>query len=395
MPVIWQASSLHREPEHPLVGVLCGNPIPTGGRMPEERFCRQLAAEAAKLGLALIVFGPGDVEEEAGIIKGFKLLNGAWVRTAARIPAIVYDRRFCSGVKARIAAGRAASALRVQGASMLGGSLPGKLEVYRALKRDPVLRQLLPATYRFSGNGQLESLLAAHPDGLFMKPSSGMQGRGTLAISHADDGWVVTGRSMRNGSYRRRLPGLSLIEAAAARMAGGRVYVVQPLLKLHLASGEPFDIRSLVQKDGSGRWRYTGAAARIGRIGTATSNLHGGGSACQIAPFLREHFKDSDAGRLQLDIRDISLLVAERLELSFGRLVELGIDYGIEPDGRLWLLEANAKPGRAVFGGSGTERTRRLSVSRPLQYARYLMNASRHIRTRARASFSSHEDPHE
>ncbi len=393
MPVIWQASSVRTEPERLLVGVLCGNPIPSGGRMPEERFCRELAAEAAKLGLTLIVFGPGDVEESTGTLKGFKLRNGDWVRTAAPIPAIVYDRRFPSGVKARIAAGRAASALREHGATMLGGSLPGKLEVYGAFRREPALRQLLPATYRFRGNGQLDSLLAAHPDGLFMKPSSGMQGRGTLAINRADDGWFVTGRSMRNGPYRLRLPSLERIEAAAARMAGGRAYVVQPLLKLHLAGGEPFDIRALVQKDGSGRWRYTGAAARIGRIGTATSNLHGGGSACQLVPFLRERFADSVAERLRLDIRDISLLVAERLERSFGRLVELGIDYGIEPDGRLWLLEANAKPGRAVFGGTGTERIRRLAVRRPLLYAKHLMHASH--RSKSVASFTNHEDPHE
>ncbi len=393
MPVIWQASSLRREPDRPIVGVLCGNPIPAGGRMPEERFCRQLAAEAAKLGLALLVFGPGDVEEQTGTLTGFKLLDGTWVKTAAPIPAIVYDRRFSSGMKARIAAGRAVQALRAHGASMLGGTLPGKLEVYSALNRDPALRHLLPATYRFSGHGQLESLLAAHPDGFFLKPSSGMQGRGTLAISRADDGWVVTGRSMRNGPYRRRLASISRIEAAVERMAGWRTYVVQPLLRLHLAGGEPFDVRALVQKDGSGRWRYTGAAARIGRAGTATSNLHGGGSASQIAPFLREHFADSAAERLQRDIRDLSLRVAERLEQSFGRLVELGIDYGIEPDGRLWLIEANAKPGRSVFGGSGTELTRILAVRRPLQYARYLMHAQG--RNRARATSPSHEDPHE
>jgi hypothetical protein len=375
MPVIWQASSLLGTPVPQLIGVLCGNPIPHGSRMPEDLFCRQLAAEAEHLGLAVIVFGPGDVDEQAGSVTGFMLQDGAWARTAASIPAVVYDRRFCSSVKARIAAGRAASALRAHGASMLGGSLPGKLEVHRALNRHPLLRRLLPATYRFKGSGQLESLIATHPQGLFLKPSSGMQGRGTLAINRGadSDGWVVTGRSMRNGPYQRRLASLSRIEAAVERIAWGRVYIVQPLLKLRLAGGEPFDIRSLVQKDGSGRWRYTGAAARVGAVGTATANLHGGGVASPIESFLRKHYADSNAERLRRDIRVASLLVAEQLERSFGRFIELGIDFGIEPNGRLWLIEANAKPGRAVFGSSATAHIRRLSVSRPLQYARYLM----------------------
>jgi len=343
--------------------------------MPEDRFCRQLAAEAAELGLAVIVLDPNGVGEPAGRVTGYMLENDGWIRIEAAMPPVVYDRRFASGAKARMAAGRALSRLREHGAAILGGSLPGKLEVHRALQRNPAIRRLLPPTYRFRGAGQLEALIAPYPGGLFLKPSSGMQGRGTLAISrHERPGeWIVTGRSMRNGPYRRRLQDLSSIETAAARIAEGRVYLVQPLLPLHLPGGEPFDIRALVQKDGSGRWRYTGAAARIGRPGTATANLHGGGSACRIEPFLAAHYAEEDAKRLLRDIRGASLLVAELLELSFGRFAELGIDFGIEPGGRLWLLEANAKPGRASFAGSGDERTRRLSVRRPLQYARYLM----------------------
>ena len=343
--------------------------------MPEDRFCRELAAEAAELGLAVIVFGPDGVNGREGRVTGYALDNGAWARAEDDMPSVVYDRRFAGGMKARIAAGRALSALRTQGVIALGGSLPGKLEVYRALQRSPAIRRLLPPTCRFRGGGQLESLIAAHPGGLFLKPSSGMQGRGTLAISPqtSPDEWIVTGRSMRNGPYRRRLRGLSAIEAAAARLAEGRVYLVQPLLELNLPGGAPFDIRALVQKDGSGRWTYTGAAARIGKPGTATANLHGGGSACRIAPFLAAHYAEEDAERLLRDIRSASLLVAEMLESSFGRFAELGIDFGIEPSGRLWLIEANARPGRAVFAVSRDERARRQSVRRPLQYARYLM----------------------
>src|SRR5690606_23525936 len=130
-------------------GVLGGNPIHHGGRMPEDRFCRQLAAEAAELRLDVIVFGPNGVDGQERRITGYKLADDEWIKTEADMPAVVYDRRFASGAMARAAAGRALSRLRAHGATVLGGSLAGKLAVHRALERNAAIRRLLPPTYRF------------------------------------------------------------------------------------------------------------------------------------------------------------------------------------------------------------------------------------------------------
>jgi len=67
----------------------------------------------------------------------------------------------------------------------------------------------------------------------------------------------------------------------------------------------------------------------------------------------------------------LALAAAEAAESSFGRFAELGLDFGVEPDGRLWLLEMNSRPGREAFAGfaGGTART---AVERPLLYARLL-----------------------
>jgi plasmid maintenance system antidote protein VapI len=83
------------------------------------------------------------------------------------------------------------------------------------------------------------------------------------------------------------------------------------------------------------------------------------------------------AKRLLADVQRLSARIALRLEQRFGRLAELGLDYGIEPDGTLWLLEANAQPGRRAF--EGDPEAARLASLRPIQYASLLANRFRPV----------------
>ena len=56
-------------------------------------------------------------------------------------------------------------------------------------------------------------------------------------------------------------------------------------------------------------------------------------------------------------------------------LAEIGADFGIEPGGRLWLLELNAKPGRAIFAEIGDDAGERLAAERTISYGLRLMKA--------------------
>ena len=52
-------------------------------------------------------------------------------------------------------------------------------------------------------------------------------------------------------------------------------------------------------------------------------------------------------------IRDLSAQLPSLLEEGFGRLGELGIDFGVDTKGRVWILEVNSKPGRRAFTLTG------------------------------------------
>ncbi|MDG0813748.1 YheC/YheD family protein [Cohnella rhizosphaerae] len=188
-------------------------------------------------------------------------------------------------------------------------------------------------------------------------------------------GWTLSGRDASGGLLRaRRLPRREALREVAARI-GHRPYVMQPLLKLRGPDGEPFDLRALMQKDGGGAWRTTGIAVRTGAPESVTANLHGGGVARPAGPYLAGLFGEPETSRLLERLRKASDGIVLRLEQLYGRFAELGLDYGIDREGRIWFLEANTKPGRASMTAAG-EAAMSDAIHNPLAYARYILLVS-------------------
>lgn len=351
-----------------LFGVLMSRE-PSGGRLPEDRLCRMLTEAGNGLGVRVIAFAPEGVREERGraSVRGWMFEDGVWMPAVTPVPPVWFDRRFPRSPAELAAGARAVRILRRHGAAPLGRALPGKAQVHAALRRCRELAPLLPPTAVFRPR-RLAALLAAHPAGLFLKPAAGMQGRGAAALCPEPGGGVrITGRTLRNRPFALRVPAERLAHAAVA-LFRGRPYLVQPLLRLRTAADEPFDLRLFVQKDGDGRWAVAGAAVRIGRPGAAASNLHGGGTARAAHSYLAAMLGEHAAGRLLGRAERAALLAAREAERAFGRLAEIGADFGIEPDGRLWLLELNAKPGRAIFAEIGDAAGERLAAERTIRY---------------------------
>ncbi|OUM96145.1 MAG: hypothetical protein A9Z00_07360 [Thermobacillus sp. ZCTH02-B1] len=365
-----------RPEEDRLFGVLMSRE-PSGDRLPEDRLCRMLAEAGAGLGVRVIAFSPAGVREGGGraSVRGWTLEGGVWTPAEAPAPPVYFDRRFPRDPAELRAGVRAVRILHAHGAVPLGRALPGKARVLAALGRNPLLASLLPPTARLNVR-RLAGMLRTHPAGLFLKPAAGMQGRGALSLRPEPGGAIrIAGRSMRNRPYALRVPEERLARAAAA-IVRGRSYLVQPLLNLRTPADEPFDLRVFAQKDGAGRWVVSCTAVRIGRPGAAASNLHGGGKARAPLPYLAEMLGDRAAAVLARAKR-AALLAAREAERAFGRQAEIGADFGIEPDGRLWLLELNGKPGRAIFAAIGDAEGERLAAKRTVAYALRLMAAGR------------------
>ncbi|MFD2613499.1 YheC/YheD family endospore coat-associated protein [Paenibacillus gansuensis] len=349
-----------------------GGPLP----FPERGYFKEWCLLGEQMGMTVFVFSPQWVRFESKRVAGYTYTRGSgWAKRLFPLPEVLYDRCYYSSKPKYDAYAPSIRKLRsLKDIRFMGYGLKGKWDVQQALAGNELLQQHLPYTEVLQYGETLLPFLQERGEA-FLKPHAGSHGKGTMHIAQTAPGYFeVSGRNEENQLFRYGFSDETKLLRWVLRFAGSRRYLIQEYLDLNTREGHPFDIRSLVQKDGRGMWRMTGTAVRVGKRGGVTSNLHGGGSAEETAPFLTGQFGEEQAKDLMETIGRLSSLIPETLEHYHGRLAELGIDLGIDAEGRVWILEVNSKPGRAVFKNFADPKPRSNSVRHPIQYARYLLD---------------------
>lgn len=340
-----------------------------GAYVEEITYFTHLAKEAQRMDTQVMIFAPGDVLD-GGRVSGLVYQPGkGWIPKTGPSPHIVYDRfrnmnpqAFRQFVRFR----------DQQKMTFLNSRLAHKWNLYRYLQVNPAIAKWLPETHFLHQPQDVHELLKKHPS-VYVKPVNGTGGKGILAISRqAKNQFRVLGRNLHRKKIKAAFNSLSSLTSFISNWTQEAKYLVQQGLNLEWESGLITDFRLLVQKDGSGNWSVTGMGGKIGPKNSATSNLHGGGKAVQPDTFLKRFFSEEMRRSLQQECQALGLLTARYIEEKFGRLVELGIDLGIDREGRVWIIEVNNKPGRDIFRQMGEHETYRQAVRRPIEYARFL-----------------------
>ncbi|NMO95509.1 YheC/YheD family protein [Paenibacillus lemnae] len=343
----------------------------------DREYLKNLCLASSRLGLRVFVFFPDHIKTgNDGIpessVTGLIYRQGRWEEDTFPFPDLIYDRCLSKNASESLAVRHALTAAAVSSRILWSRGLPGKQKVYEHLQRNPSLLPHLPHTLTYTGTASLRKALQCFRGELFMKPSSGSHGSHTLYVNTTGEKPWVQGRKRDNSMFRLILHDKDLFPWIQ-RFTGQRTFLIQPFLQLTCKDGSPFDIRVLVQKNETGRWNITGSALRKGSPDGLTSNLHGGGSAVPVLPFLQSQFGLPVSAEITDLIEHLSAQIPPLLENGFGRLGELGIDFGVDRMGKVWLLEVNSKPGRQAFTHTRDIPAAKLSVMNPLRYARYLL----------------------
>lgn len=341
-----------------------------------DRFYRQLSLAGSRQGLAVYVFSPLGINWTLRRVTGYAWNPNTvqWEKQLLPLPDLVYDRFFYSRSRPFVPARTAIRKLRAWPYTrFLGIGLPDKYRVHRLLSGDGTIAPHLPDLCKVTRLVHVRAMLARYGD-LVLKPLGGSQGKGIFrltAMNNRPGSFRATGRDRKNRFFCRHFGNARELAAWLLDRMKGCPHTAEPYRHLATRAGEPFDIRTFLQKNHRGRWQFVGMAARIGQAGKLTSNLHGGGRAEPARALLEAEFGDR-AGELADKIRALSMHIARVLEQKHGRLVELGADFGIDRSGSIWLLEVNSRPGRAIFDRIGDRSAAKQAIKNPIHYACYL-----------------------
>lgn len=222
---------------------------------------------------------------------------------------------------------------------------PDKLTLAAALQRhDTLARHVIPCA-ALTAPTMRRTLLdwMARGEACVVKPANGERGSNIQFLLPGPAGrWTV-----HKDDIALSLDATEAIDLVCRRIAGRidrRPFLVQRYVATRSGDGRAFDLRVHVQRGATGAWGITRSYARLGEVGFMLSNISRGGFQAPLLPALsqrRAHAPEAIAAELH----HAALGVANAIEAHTGRrLAELGVDFAIDPQDALWLIEANVHP---------------------------------------------------
>lgn len=329
---------------------------------------REVAADAKHAGVEVILFNWYGVDIDAKRVQGFVPRDREWVAAERPLPDAVYEMTSYADRSEREGVRAVCKRLADECGIPFVNRLPpfGKWRVYEVLRARPETKHLQPETMPFADLESLRQMVRRHGT-VYVKDSYGSRGKSVMRI-RADgslwrlDRWRLEG-SCRGQTVDGRFPTL----AALHRFLEGldlKNWVLQQGVNGPQVKGRTFDLRVMVQKDGRGQWGVAVSGLRWSRHNDVVNNVSQGAIQIDPAGFVQQYGPDvRGLDTFEARAAAASMQVAHVLEEQFGTIGEIGVDVGIDRDGRVWVFEVNPKPGR--FPGYAIHR-------RVFAYAGYL-----------------------
>lgn len=245
-----------------------------------------------------------------------------------------------------------------------------KLFLHQYLYENEGIRPHLPETYSFNE----ENLLRMQNEpALFIKPAVGSIGRGIFLLEKMDD------KRHRYLSFRKKTGILRSkhLYTGLRKITRSRPYLIQKAVPLAKYKGHPFDLRVTVQKIEKDRWTVTGMVAKVAPAGSVLTNLGRGGHAVSFDKAIDHAFSEKnekERKKIRENVERLALSICEHLELKWTTLADIGLDIGLDSNGKAWFIEANVRDQRYSFLSAGEHELFHRTYRYPVQYARHLLD---------------------
>lgn len=354
----------------PLVGILIARYCKERGSFgAQDNFFRGLLASLGRLNGAGFVFCPRDINSERKSIYGYYLRGKAdkgWKRMYFPFPDVCYNRYIDDG--SGPGSYQTIPRLARHGVKTFNPFIGDKWAVHRLLMSHQEVAGHLPETRLLDSDQVLLTMLKKHQE-VYLKPPGGSKGRGIMKVSRKKGTYLLKTATRNSFWYRSAR---EVVSKSKAKMNCSRPIIQQSIRAL--GNEQHYDFRALVQKDRFNQWGLTGIAARIGANGQITTNLHAGGKAQEAyIALVHRGFSREQIDFITKSLEELALRIAEIIDQKTRTrlLGELGLDFLVDQEGKVWFLEANPKPGRRAFRDISPD-LRRIAVSRPMEYACFL-----------------------
>lgn len=296
------------------------------------------AVVAKAEGARFFYFSPGEVNFVNRSIRGQVYENGKWIERMMPFPDVIYN----AGSPEKLAKSKEIIQKLKNEIPFTTHSIGNKWNVAERLKEAKEFSNYLIPTEIVKDTEHFFKFMAAFEKVVF-KPIDGRKGKGIFFISKKGDAFQVR-KDTNSIRYSRQ----QLNDFIKSKISNG-THIIQPYIQSVTKSGQVFDFRLHVQKDGEGKWVITTIYPRVAPTGSIIANINNGGFTNYLDPFLQQEFKE-EAFNIRRTLEYFSLSLANHLDelqmVQYGEILdEIGIDIGLDENLKIWIYEVNWRPG--------------------------------------------------
>ncbi|WP_409300802.1 YheC/YheD family protein [Peribacillus sp. SCS-155] len=207
----------------------------------------------------------------------------------------------------------------------------------------------LPDTKLFSKSA-LKDMISKYKH-IYIKPFNSWGGKNVSTLEKQLQGeyiWTVQGKPSK--IFITKEAACKEIESKSDEQS----FIVQQAAPILAYESRPFDIRSHIQRNLDGNWIYEGDLVRVGGDNAIVSNVAiSSGSVQETNKILSALFPPEVHNLLSDSLVRSSYRICEILD-QYYPFIEVGVDFGVDSNGRLWVIEVNTddalgSPERELF----------------------------------------------
>ncbi|TCP53776.1 YheC/D-like protein [Tumebacillus sp. BK434] len=319
---------------------------------------QDLEQRADELGLTTCLFRPEDLDMKRARVHGWVCSrtqgsgdqgSKVWRRVNCPLPDVVYENVFVHLSKTRVVK-QVRNYFQQRQIPVFNPRLGDKAELADWLRHYPELWKHHPETVLLTSPKEVSGLLQRYPS-VYLKPVLGSAGQGIIEIRQTGTGRyrvsaVKYGKDKR--FFTKELTNAKVLEFVKRERKRLR-YIVQAGCELLWVSDGKIDLRTHLQRNLQGEWELVGLIVKRGSPGSIVSNYHAGGSV-HSWEWLKKWAENQGVGLpRRRAVIELSKEICAAYAVKHPHLASLGLDLGIDRDGKIWLLDVNARPGRNIL----------------------------------------------
>lgn len=358
----------------PVVGVLSdGPPNPSSPFGARTSYIRQLLREGNKK-MFVYAFAPRDINWQRETVHAYMLgSGGGFVRKTVPLPNVVYNRLPSRKTDFSPFTNQLRDRFLKRNIKFFNWAFFNKSDVYSQLDGDVQAGKYLPETHNNPSPERIKDMMERH-NFVYYKPSAGSLGLGIYRLTYLPKKGYFARYHGNGGNTLLKFPSFNSLMRMLQAKHGSKLrnYVIQQGIRLIEIDGCPIDFRFHMHKNSKNRWSVVGIGAKKAGRGSVTTHIKNGGSLMTPEQALSRAF-GSKAREVLERAKDAAIAMSEAIENHHPHLLgEIGFDIGIDDNERIWMFEANSKPGRSIFNHPSLKGEGKASVEHIFEHSMYL-----------------------